>query len=254
MKAFFLLLFFITPLYATSQEIPSRYTERLDFVQIAPDQGESGTCLYVGSTGAMELIANKKHGITQPQPYGPYDLSESFVIHAPKGEIRGKNFLEIPVLRFNAGFGIHLSQWDYATWDGHSRKNVWGYRNWKSMERVPLPQVETIPLFMYGNRWSTRVLDDSHIQMIKENLVNHRSPVLVNYNDNGYWHVILIVGFDDDLPGTCYDEDMSLEECNEDNRGSFYVRDSFGIPVEVRNYEWFRTKGNAAVVVKEKSL
>lgn len=254
MKAFIVVFLFSTHLMAFSEVLPSRYTELLDFVQVAPDQGESGTCLYVGSTGAMELIANKKHGITRPEAYGPYDLSESFLIHAPKGETRGKNFLEVPVLRFNAGFGIPLSEWDYSTWDGHERKNVWGYRNWKVMKQIPLPKVETIPLFMIGNRWSTRVLNDSHINLIKEKLVKHHSPVLVNYNDNGYWHVILIVGYDDDLPGTCYDEDITIDECNEESRGSFFVRDSFGIPVEVRNYGWFRTKGNAAIVVKEKSL
>lgn len=254
MKALFFLIFITPSLCAASLDIPVRYTELLDYIQIAPDQGESGTCLFVGSTGAMEIIANKKHGITRPEPYGPYDLSESFLIHAPKGESRGKNFLEIPVLRFNAGFGIPLSEWDYSSWDGHSRKNVWGYRNWKNMKQIPLPKVETIPLFMLGNRWSTRVLKDSHVALIKEGLVKHRSPVLVNYNDNGYWHVVVIVGYDDDLPGTCYDTDMTLSECNEKERGSFFVRDSFGIPVEVRNYGWFKTKGNAAIVVKEESL
>lgn len=252
MKAFLLGLCLL-PQALMAFELPTRYTELLDYVQMAPDQGESGTCLFVGSTGAMELIANKKYGITHPESYGPYDLSESFLIHAPKGETRGKNFLEIPVLRFNNGFGIHLSEWDYASWDGHQRKDVWGYRDWRKMRQLPLPAVETIPLFMFGNRWSTRVLNDSHIQLIKEALVQHASPVLVNYNDNGYWHVILIVGFDDDLPGTCYDEDMSTKECDGSVRGSFYVRDSFGIPVEVRNYAWFRTKGNAAVVVKEQA-
>lgn len=252
MKAFIIVLFSAS-LFASSSDMPNQYTELLDYVQVAPDQGESGTCLYVGSTGAMELIANKKHGITSPVPYGPYDLSESFIIHAPKGESRGKNFLEIPVLRFNAGFGIPLSEWDYATWDGHGRKNVWGYRNWKNMQKVSLPPVETIPLFMKGNRWSTGVLEESHIQLIKENLVKYRSPVLVNYNDNGYWHVVLIVGFDDDLPGTCYDDSIPKDQCDDKERGSFFVRDSFGIPVEVRNYRWFEARGNAAVLVKEKT-
>jgi len=63
---------------------PSSYTELLDYVQEAPDQGDTNTCLYVASTGAMELIANKEAGIKNPQPFGKYDLAESFVYNAPK--------------------------------------------------------------------------------------------------------------------------------------------------------------------------
>lgn len=238
--------------YDVMARLPSSYTELLDYVQIAPDQGESNTCLYVGSTGAMELIANKKAGIKHPVPYGPYDLSEAFLIYAPAPQNTGpKNFLEKPVLRFNrSGYGIHLSQWDFTTWNGNESRSPWIRRDWSKMEKTPLPKIETLPLFLEGrNRWSTRVLKEAHIQKIKEALWTHKSPVLVNYNDDNYWHVVVIVGYDDELPGNCYAQDIRPSECNE--MGSFFVRDSFGIPVEVRSYDWFRIKGNTAVVVKE---
>jgi C1A family cysteine protease len=108
--------------------------------------------------------------------------------------------------------------------------------------------VETIKLFELGNKWSTLVLDQSHIQLIKEALWTYKSPILVNYNDENFWHVILIVGYDDNLPGVCYD--TSPKECS--GLGSFYVRDSFGLRIELRDYDWFRVKGNAAFVVKLK--
>ena len=60
--------------------------------------------------------------------------------------------------------------------------------------------------------------------------------------------MILIVGYDDRMPGLCYDTDP--KECK--GMGSFYVRDSFGVRVELRDYDWFRLKGNAAFVVKLK--
>ena len=85
--------------------------------------------------------------------------------------------------------------------------------------------------------------------MIKDALWKYKSPVLINYNDEDYWHVILIVGYDDRIPGACYDTDP--KEC-EGDIGSFYVRDSFGVRVELRDYDWFRVKGNAAFVVKLK--
>jgi hypothetical protein len=31
------------------------------------------------------------------------------------------------------------------------------------------------------------------------------------------------------------------------------VRDSFGVKVELRDYDWFKVKGNAAAVVKAKN-
>ena len=245
-----LLSFIITTTALASTELPSRYVDLIDYVQVAPDQGESGTCLFVGSTGAMELIANKKHGIKNPEPYGPFDLSESFLIHAPTVGARGRHFLEVPVLKFNAGFGIHMSDWDYTAWSGNQERDVWGWRDWSGMKKVALPKVQTLPLFAIGGKWTTHVLNKSHIQKIKEALWTHKSPVLVNYNDDSFWHVIMIVGYDDDLPGTCYDPRVPTQECEKD-LGSFYVRDSFGIPVEVRDYDWFRFMGNAAVVVKE---
>src|SRR6478735_8851406 len=82
---------------------PSSYTELLDYVQEAPDQGDTNTCLFVASTGAIELIANKENGIKNPKPYGPYDLAESFTINAPNTEV--KSFFETPVLKYNNGYG-----------------------------------------------------------------------------------------------------------------------------------------------------
>jgi hypothetical protein len=238
------------PLWAETS-IPSRYTELLDYVQPGPDQGESNTCLFVSSTGAMELIANKKEGIRHPKPYGKYDLSESYLINAPDYPSTALIEYELPVLRFNWGYGIHISEWDYSAWDGnYENQTVWNYRDYKNMKKTPLPKVATVPLFVVGNRWSTNVLDESHITQIKEALWKYKSPVIVNYNDDGYWHVILIVGYDDNLPGTCYDPSVPAHECEKDI-GSFYVRDSFGIPVEVRDYDWFKYTGNAAVVVTE---
>lgn len=233
-----------------ASDLPSKYTDLLDYVQQAPDQGESNTCLYVSSTGAMEILANRKAKIKNPEPYGTYDLSESFLIHAPTGESRGRSMWEIPLLKFNkTGYGIHITDWPYEAWDG-TRPNgtVWNYRNWSRFEKVTLPKIEIQRLFIFGNKWSTNVLKPAHVTAIKEALWKYKSPVLINYNDNFYWHVILIVGYDDDLPGTCYD--IPKADCEKDI-GSFYVRDSFGVRAEIRDYDWFRVKGNAAFVVRE---
>lgn len=230
----------------------SRYTELLNYVQEAPDQGKTASCLYVASTGAMELIANKKYDEKFPRPYGKYDLAESFLIHAPQSDdLQDKTFWEKPILRFNkAGFGIHISDWPYVAWeDTDPSRAVWENRDWSILPKIELPKVETVKLFVEGeNRWSTNVLTEKHVAAIKEALKKYRSPVMVNYNDNKFWHVILIVGYDDDVPGDCYQ--ITRDECGE-KKGAFFIRDSFGLPIEVRDYDWFRIKGNAAFVVKE---
>ena len=226
---------------------PASYTELLDYVQEAPDQGETNTCLFMASTGAMELIANKVNGIKNPQPYGPFDLSESWVIWAP--DTMTKGFWDTPVLRFNNGYGVHTSEWPYEAWSEYAINNsVWTkHPNFSKLPQVKLPKVETVTLFQRGGRWSTNVIGKAEIDQIKEALWKYKSPVLVNYNDEDYWHVILIVGYDDTLNGECYDTDP--KECSADV-GSFYIRDSFGVKVEVRDYDWFRVKGNTAIVVK----
>jgi C1A family cysteine protease len=241
----------ITLLFSTAGLArPSSYTELLDYVQEAPDQGDTNTCLFVASTGAMELIANKLNGIKNPQPFGPFDLAESYVINAPATTT--KAFFETPVLKFNRGFGYSAKDWPFEAFTALNNTNnsVWNtHPQISKLPKVTLPEIETIKLFQFGGRWSTYVLNETHVEAIKEALWKYKSPVIVNYNDEDYWHVILIVGYDDNLPGECYDTDS--KEC-EDDIGSFYVRDSFGVKVELRDYDWFRVKGNAAAVVKAK--
>lgn len=242
-----LFILFLLPL-AKADGTPSRYIDLLPYVQQAPEQGDTGACLFIASTGAIELIANKKYNIKYPRPYGRFDLAESYLIQAPAFD-GNRYFWEVPVLDFNWGYGIHVNSWSFEAWNQTwNNTEVWDYRDLSNMQKVSVPKVETIPLFVVGTKFSTFVLDDSNIKQIKDALVKYQSPVLVNYVDDDFWHVILIVGFDDSLVGTCYATPET--EC-EKTVGSFYVRDSFGIAVEVRDYDWFKVMGNAAFVVKE---
>lgn len=242
-------MFLLSALSAEAR-LPVYHRELLPYVQMAPDQGETSTCLFMASTGAIELLANKKNNVRNPVPYGPYDLSEAYTIHGDDFEIAGKYFWEIPVQKYNYGYGIHTSRWPVSAWTGNwEDQSIWQWQDYSKMKKTKVPKVETIPLFVLGNKYSTEVLDKTHIQQIKEALVKYNSPILVNYVDDDYWHVVLIVGYDDRLPGSCYE--VEGIDCNKD-LGSFFVRDSFGLGVEVRDYDWFRMQGNAAFVVKEK--
>lgn len=83
---------------------------------------------------------------------------------------------------------------------------------------------------------------------MKKTMAEKKAPLIVNYNDDGYWHVVLIVGYNDRTKGSCYE--LEKTECNQ--RGAFAVRDSDGKRYEWRAYNWFLKYGNAAAVVELK--
>jgi len=248
MKILISLILITFTLKSYSESMPDHYEELLDYVQESPDQGEANTCLFMANTGAMELLANKKADLKHPVSYGTYDLAESYLMWA-KDSGDSSSFYDAPVLRFN-GLGVHTTYWPFEAWvNGRVNRSVWNkHPEFDTLPKIKLPLVETIKLFQFGGKWTTKVLDKSHIKAIKEALWKYKSPVLVNYNDEGFWHVVLIVGYDDGLPGPCYDNDP--KDCS--GKGSFYVRDSFGVKTEIRDYDWFKIKGNAAFVVKLK--
>lgn len=231
---------------------PAAYTELLDYVIAAPHQGKTATCLYVGSTGAMEILANKKYGLKHQRPGDRFDLAEPFLIHT--GHYNSKaNRLERQVLKFNFGKAIHSSYIPWQAWmpDGATvDRSVWNKPpGFAEMPRMSVPKVKTQRLFVRGEKWDTHVLKKSDIEMVKNALWTHKSPVLINYNDSGFWHVISIIGYDDNVQDApCYETEP--EECAKNQEGAFYIRDSLGVPMELRDTDWFRIKGSAAFVVK----
>lgn len=231
---------------------PERYTELVDYVIQAPDQGETATCLFMGSTGAMEILLNKKHNLRDQRPGDRFDLAEQFLIHQREWTT-SKHRFENQLLKFNWGEAVHASHIPFEARlpDGTVNNSVWRRpAGFATLPRIKVPKVETERLFVKGrNRWSTFVLSTQDIETIKQALWKHKTPVLVNYNDEFFWHVITIVGYDDttqDAP--CYDTPQV--ECDKNAQGAFYIRDSFGVPVEIRDTDWFRVKGNAAFVTR----
>ncbi|MBY0517874.1 MAG: hypothetical protein K2P81_13270 [Bacteriovoracaceae bacterium] len=230
---------------------PQVYTELLDYVIQAPDQGETATCLFVGSTGAMEILANKKHHLKHQRPGDRFDLAEQFLIWQKDWNEPGHR-VETPIRKFNYGEAIHASDLPFVAWnpDGSVNNRVWKYPpGFQTLPRIEVPKIKTEQLFVRGGKWDTYVLKKGDIELIKEALWKYKSPILVNYNDEGFWHVITIIGYDDTLQdAACYDTPQ--EECEQTQDGALYIRDSFGVPTEARDADWFRVKGNAAFVVR----
>lgn len=232
---------------------PARYVELLPYVQAAPDQGESNTCWFVASTGAMELLLNKKYKVRAPKANGKYDLSESFLIWQKDfydAENPAMHFIEDVVKRFNHGEAILNKVWPFKAYyeDGTDSYEGWNkHPNFYELPRIKVPQIKTELLFSRGKRHSMDVLDEADLELMKVKLSQTKSPLIVNYNDDSYWHVVLIVGYDDNRQGDCYE--IEKADCK---KGSFYVRDSNGKRWDRRSYSWFLQKGNAASVIQFK--
>lgn len=231
---------------------PSSYTELLEYVIAAPDQGKTATCIYVGSTGAMEILANKKHDLKHQMPGDQFDLAEQFLIHQKSARVPGHR-VEAQVRKFNYGEAIHASHIPFVAWneDGTPNRGVWTKPpGFAQLPRLSVPKIVTERLMVRGEKWDMNVMRPGDVEAIKQALWKYKSPILINYNDTNFWHVITIVGYDDDLQtAACYDN-TPPEECAKTQEGAFYVRDSFGVPVESRDTDWFRVKANAAFVVR----
>lgn len=238
---------------SSAARLPGKYTELIRYIQPAPDQGETNTCLFMASTGAMELLLNRKHNIRRPRVNGPFDLSESFMIHQynyVSREDPQEHFIEGVIAKFNRGNAVLNRDWPVPLDSkGIAQMDVWNlHPEFRSLPRIDVPQIKSELLFARGRKWATEVLRPEDVETVKRALVERRSPVIINYNDDGYWHVVLIVGYSDRARGVCYE--LEKEECNE--RGAFAVRDSDGKRYEFRAYNWFLKYANAAAVVELK--
>jgi hypothetical protein len=226
-----------------------KHISLLPFVQEAPDQGDTATCLFMGSTGSVELLLNKKYNIRFPNSGDLFDFSERFTInHSAR---YSGSWHQMGVARFNDGWSILDNDLPFTAWttDGQVNRSVWK----RPSDFYKLPRVEfserfkSTKLFVKGrNRYSKYVLNQKDIQKIKDTLDKTNSPILVNYNHRGWWHVVNIVGYDDGVKGECLHTPNT--ECS--GVGAFYVRDSLGKDTHLRDYDWFRVNGNAAFVVE----
>jgi hypothetical protein len=231
----------------SAHALPTSYTELNDYVVPAPNQGEVNTCLYMASTGALEILLSKKLGLHNPPRRGPTDLSERYTISA-YGSSRSKSWFEDAFLKYDSGEAVLDKDMPFTSFDvdGNINYSVWNDpANFDTAPRITVPKIDTVFLFSVGDKYSRGVLNQSHLDQVKAALVQYKSPIITVGNDEDYWHVTVITGYDDNVVGDCYELDSSV--C-EGKIGAIYVRDSFGVRLEARSYEWFIRRQNSAAV------
>jgi hypothetical protein len=237
-----------TSLSAFAQNtLPTSYTALNDYVIAAPNQGQVDTCLFMASTGAMEILLNKFLGIHNAQPNGDTDISERYTISAPDSA-RAKVWFENAFLKFDSGEAIINRDLPFEsfTGDGEINYGVWGMpMEFSTAPRISLPKIDTVLLFASADQYARGILGQDSVDQVKQALLTYQSPIITVGNDEDYWHVVVIVGYDDQKTGDCYELDSSV--CI-GKVGGFYVRDSFGTRLDFRSYEWFMRHQNSATV------
>lgn len=180
----------------------AKHESLLPFVFSAPNQYDAGSCAYMAATGSMEILLNQKDKISKLDYSGKNNLSEAFLMNIGGGGV--PYFHTDAVYTFNVhGAGLPDSKLPFVL-SGKSAQKNWKRKipsDWKS-NATDTPQVDRTVLFYdpprdANSKWNVALLDDSMVERIKYVLRMTNSPVLVVYNHNGYWHVSIVVGYDD---------------------------------------------------------
>jgi hypothetical protein len=198
----------------------------VDLVLASPNQLDAGSCLFMTTTGAMELLIHQDLGTSALNYDGDTDLSERFLMAAyqdvPTERMRW--WLTDTVYTYNYLGGSMLNR-DYPFTAGYVRETSSGSvvpceagdngayyscsYNWFDErpddweeQLVNTPSVERTIAFAdpdqgSSSQWNVALMDDEDIEKIKYMLRTRRAPVVVIYNHYLYWHADLIVGYDD---------------------------------------------------------
>lgn len=224
------------------------FNELVPYVLPSPDQNEAGSCLYMALTGSAEWWLARRNPYASRAPDGPIDLSERYIMNLAGLEEDSNgvdNWKTDSIYVFNRHHRAALNReyrytkgWYIWTEDGyeHQGDKVGSYGtsyNWiNELDTYdldtwgqPLPHFERDVLYAdpESNQWNVGIGDGSWIRKIKTALQTRKAPVIVVYNHYGYWHAVLVVGFDDNA---------SSRECPFVEGNRKYMVDR---PIELRN-------------------
>ena len=197
------------------------FNELLPFVMPSPNQEDAGSCLYMAITGNIEWWLNYLQPNENKIMDGPHDLSERYLMNMAgmeEEESPAENWRTDTVYLFNWFGSVLNSDYPYNKgWFKEEKDQMviakpeekgssfgTGY-NWINEietfkpEKVDLPKFEREIIFEDEdkNQWNVGVTPSNIIEIVKEALRVNKAPVLITYNHYGYWHVHMIVGFDD---------------------------------------------------------
>ncbi len=225
-------------------------TSLLPYVLASPNQFDGGSCLFMSTTGAMELLLNQHTDLTEVDYGGETDLSERYLMAAyqdlPSSWL--PYWLTDTVYTYNYHGGSMLNR-DYPFTAGYVRDTSSGTQpcdstddgayfscqyNWFDMRPaswetmlVDTPSIQRTVMFTDPTRgssaqWNVGLMDDRHVERIKYLIRTRQAPVVVIYNHYLYWHADIVVGYDDSVyTGGCPMVESSMDYFDEQGAGSY---------------------------------
>lgn len=258
----------------------SQHKNLLKYVIAAPNQENAGSCLYMANTGAMEILLNQAKEadgqVIDTAIDGGSDLSEAHLMNLVRNSSFNTDIRPILTYNHTGHSGILNQSFPFFNQgNGNNARENWG-RDIPSTTGVSLPEVKLTPIFggtsvSDDSKWDVAVMNDSHVEQVKAELRKDR-PVVAVYNHLGIWHVVVLVGYDDNATAHCdfvnsFVRRSSIRASHRNrvaaaldqnggcrSQGVFYVRDSLGLgeraaKYERRTYDWFQYLGNHAYAV-----
>ena len=227
------------------------HKDLIEYVLASPNQFDAGSCLFMTTTGAMELLVHQHTDLDDVEYNGDTDLSERFLMAAyqdvPSSVMR--YWLTDTMYTYNHVGGSMLNR-DYPFTAGYVRETASGNlepcdasdsgayyscsynwfderpSDWEE-QLVKMPTVErtiafTDPSRSASSQWNVGLMDDEDVDKIKYLLRTRRAPVVVIYNHYLYWHADLIVGYDDTVQTNgCPMVESSMDYFDEQGSGTY---------------------------------
>ncbi|EQC44335.1 hypothetical protein [Bacteriovorax sp. Seq25_V] len=221
------------PSFSTSSEstdyemFAGGFNDLLPYIMPVPDQEDAGSCLYMSLTGTMEWWNNYLNDLTGDQRQ---DLSERYYMALMKesiGQSRISNWRTDNIERVNEYSKLALNK-QYPYTKSYFKYNDDGDRihtskddekadygtsyNWISYKKevdakfdhelVTLPKFNRDVIYADPNKnqWAVASAPKDIVSQIKHALVTNKAPVNVIYTHHGFWHAVIIVGFNDHAP------------------------------------------------------
>ncbi len=222
----------------------------MPYALASPNQMDAGSCLFMATTGTMEILMNQRLPVEEVQYGSDADLSERYLMNAfdyvSSSDIRW--WLSDVVYTYNVHGGSLLDR-DYPFAVGYVKESgssvikadandpdayLSMYYNWFDDLPVgwpdlltPTPLAERTSIFIeprrdQGSQWAVALMDDSTVEKIKYELRTKKAPVIIVYNHFLYWHADIIVGYDDTVASNgCPMVDQSVDYYKEQGSGSY---------------------------------
>lgn len=195
----------------------------LPYMMPTPDQENAGSCLFMSHTSAAEVLVNRER---DNNGLGNLDLSERYFMNLSKADIGAdliSDWKTDTIYRLNKtgkmytnavypyikdwyktgenGLRVFANENDQGAYYGVRANWVIALDDLQKRPSVKLPKFKRDVLFKdpKGNRWNVATAPHDIVERVKNALDKKTGPVIVIYNHTGFWHAVMVGGYNDTI-------------------------------------------------------